>query len=222
MTTTIDCAAFDDEVTDLALGFTAEPARSALLAHAAGCARCASPLEELGRTVDALVELTPEAEPPAGFESRAIAAMRPPAAVTPFRRRAGGRWVAAAAVAAVFLVLVGVAAGARWREQNGGDLVAAPSGLVRTADGDVLGRVELASSPSPRVVVVLEGPYDWRGTWTCELRRPDGSWVEVGRWASSDAPTGAWSAPIAGDLVHATAMRITAGDHVVATSDRLD
>jgi hypothetical protein len=57
----------------------------------------------------------------------------------------------------------------------------------------------------------------------CQLQRPDGSWVEVGSWTASDAPTGAWAASIDRSLLGAIAMRITAGNGVVvATSDALD
>jgi hypothetical protein len=118
------------------------------------------------------------------------------------------------------LLVLGVVAGGQLRQ--GGTDDRSPTALIRAADGDVFGRVELASSPEPRVVVVVDGPYDWRGTWACELRRPDGTWVEVGRWTSTDAPTGAWTAEVDRSLLDATAMRITAGDGVViAMSDRL-
>ena len=219
--TTIDCAAFDQEVADLALGFSPEPTRSALLAHAADCVRCAAELHELGRTVDALVELAPEVEPPVGFESRAVAALRP-AGVTAAQPAANRRraWLAVAAVA---LVLAGLVAGSFLAPDGPATEVRDPSALVRLADdGHVLGRVELASSPSPRVIVTIDDD-GWRGTWVCELQRPDGSWVPVGRWTAGEAPTGAWSARVDRSMLDATAMRITADNgYVVASSDRLD
>ena len=213
MTRTIDCEAFADDAADLALGFSPEPLRSALLAHAADCARCAAELADLGRTVDALVELAPEVEPPAGFEARAVAAMRP--AARPAHRRS--TWIGAVAAAVLLLVGLVAAVSSVIDDEAEHD----PSALIRTTDGDVLGRVELASSPSPTVVVVVEAD-DWKGTWVCELQRPDGTWVAVGRWEADDAPTGAWSAAIDDELLDATAMRITVGDgRVVARSDTL-
>jgi len=70
---TISCDQFDEQAEDLALGHIDEPQRSQLLAHASTCPPCQSLLEGLGTVADRLLLLAPQLEPPAGFESRALA-----------------------------------------------------------------------------------------------------------------------------------------------------
>ena len=105
----IGCQQFDERADDLALGLVDEPERSQLLAHAAGCTACQALLDGLGTVVDRLLLTAPQVEPPAGFESRALARF---AAVPAARRRVRAPLWAVACIALVVgafgFVLAGV------------------------------------------------------------------------------------------------------------------
>ena len=215
---TVTCEDFDSAADDLALGFAPSPRRDELVAHAAGCAPCAAHLAALTTVVDALLELAPSAEPPVGFEARAVAAMgaAAPAQRSPARRPARRLVIGGAVAAALAGVLaVGAALG---RDGDGREARAAD---VTARTGSVLGRVELVATPTPKVLVLLEDD-DWTGEWVCQLQDDDGSWVEVGRWTAAEASGGAWAAAIDHELLDATRMRITsAAGTVIATSSPL-
>ena len=200
------CDVFDDAVTDLALGHLSEPERSALLAHAARCARCAAELADAVAVTDGLLELAPEVEPPVGFEQRVVA---PPAGGS--RRRRRSPWLVAAAAAAVVAVyLPGVLRGDRPIERDATVLTAAgePAGTM-TLDDDAL-------------VLVLDGGADWPGTWSCEVRTGDG-WIEVGTWTAADVVDHTWTVEVADDVAgSATAMRVRSGRGDVLYTAALD
>lgn len=218
MAVSITCESFAAAVEDFALGFAPSPRRDDLSAHANRCASCAAELRELTVVVDALLELAPEAEPPAGFEARAIAAMgsdASPRTSRPSPRRpsfiAAGAFAVAVAVTVLVLALVTVRRGDTARP------------LVADIEGSrgPLGRVELVAEPSPKAVVLIDDD-SWQGVWVCELEDDDGTWVEVGRWTADEATGGAWAVPVDGSLLDATRMRITStSGAVIATSDPL-
>jgi hypothetical protein len=217
--TTVTCAHFEDTAEELALGYTSEPQRAELLAHAASCGRCSRLLRDLSTTVDRLLELSPEAEPPIGFETRAMQGMRrgapPPATGRPSR--------SILATVAAACTIVGLLAGVGITRATSGGMHSRASDTaarIVSTRGASLGVVEVYDKPRPRVVVVLDAPRTWRGTWSCELQRPeDGSWARVGTWTSADAPSGAWTAAIPPSLARAHEMRILAGDGtVIATA----
>jgi Putative zinc-finger len=95
---------------ELALGIADGAERAAALRHLAECPACRRVVEDLSEVTDELLMLAPEREPPAGFESRVLARIRPPQPLTlkPRRRRslvaalAGA--VTAAAVTAVLML----------------------------------------------------------------------------------------------------------------------
>ena len=189
----MSCDAFDDAVTELALGHLSEPQRSALLAHAGTCARCAAELADVVTVTDGLLELAPEVEPPVGFEQRVAA---PPSRSRSSRPRA--RWLVTAAAALAAVALVGSVA-------LSGDPASTVDATVLAADGNPAGTIELGAD---ELVLVLAGDADWPGTWSCELLT-GGRWVEVGTWTADDVVDRTWSVSIepgiAGD---ATAMRV--------------
>jgi hypothetical protein len=91
---------------ELALGIADGAERAEALRHLAECAECRRTVEELSTIADELVMLAPEREPPAGFESRVLARMRPPTAARTKRWRRVLAPVAAAGVAAVASVAI--------------------------------------------------------------------------------------------------------------------
>ena len=212
MTAPLTCAAFEAGAEDLALGFSPSPERDDLVAHASRCADCAALLHELTAVADALLELAPSAEPPAGFEARALAAMRPPVRRRPMLR--------IGAIAATLVVVAGLAALALARADGPPMRTTRAEATIEGTSGPI-GRVELVAAPSAKVVVLLEDD-SWSGVWVCELEDDDGAWVEVGRWTAEEASGGAWATTVDRSLLDATRMRITsASGAVIATSGRL-
>jgi hypothetical protein len=118
------CAAFHEVAPELALGVAEGDQRAAALDHLVGCQACRGELDRLTATVDAVVQIAPEAEPPTGFETRALAAFAPVEHRPVARRRV---LLAAAAVLAI------VAAGIGVRALVDGDGPATPSEQVAAA-----------------------------------------------------------------------------------------
>ena len=200
------CDAFDAAVEELALGHLGEPERSALLAHARGCTRCAAELADVVAVTDQLLELAPEVEPPVGFEQRVLD-NRP--AVPARRRRARPVLLAGAGIAAAAILAVIVLDPAD----------TARSATVLTAAGDPAGTMTL---DGPTLVLVLDGEARWPGTWSCEVRTGDG-WVEVGTWTASDVVDHTWAVTVDDDVTsEATAMRVRSGRGDVLYTAALD
>lgn len=102
----IGCEEVEASVAELAVGSLAGEERAAVVAHLAGCASCHRLAEDLIHVVDELSLITPGVDPPAGFESRVLAAIARDSE-TPFRGarrvRPPLRWLAAiAAAGAIF------------------------------------------------------------------------------------------------------------------------
>ena len=91
-------------IPELALGCLDGRERAAALGHIRRCSRCRREFTEYRELADGLLGLVPAVAPPAGFEVRALAAMKAPRPGIPqasSRRRRGGLLAAAAAVAAL-------------------------------------------------------------------------------------------------------------------------
>jgi anti-sigma factor RsiW len=69
------CAELADTRVELALGLLSGTDRAAAVSHLAGCHRCSEEVDDISRVVDQLALLAPQAEPPAGFETRVLAAV---------------------------------------------------------------------------------------------------------------------------------------------------
>jgi len=95
---------------EVALGIADGDERALALEHVAQCSDCRRQLDELSAVADALVSLSPEHEPPPGFEARVLDRLtKGRAAARPPRRRwrlgFAGAALAGAAAAAIALVL---------------------------------------------------------------------------------------------------------------------
>jgi len=214
----VTCAMFDDAVEELAVGLIAEPHRTDLVAHAARCPRCQSALDGLVPVVDRLLLQAPEAEPPGGFESRALARLGTSPAT--LRRSDRQRWIAAAA-AVILLIGAGIAA----RSALGSNDTPASATVDVMASGSIVagtayvGTVQLVETPAPHVLIAVSKPRGGSGQRTCELQRADGTWVAVGSWDLADIASGVWATGIDASLLSSRAMRITLDDGtVVATA----
>jgi hypothetical protein len=212
----VTCSDFDTDSAELALGLLTDPRRSALVEHAVACRRCQARLDDLVAVGDRLVLLAPQVDPPAGFETRALSRMGGPvAADLRWARRSRILTGVAALVATLALgMLVG-----RLVSSPGAttvDRVAA----IHNAAGDVVGDAHLENAPRPHILVsVLRAPTK-PGVRTCELQRPDGSWVVVGTWTAEELSTGVWAVALDPALLRAQAMRVTNEDGALLATAR--
>jgi hypothetical protein len=108
MTGEMRCDQVRDLASELALGIAEGEERDAALRHLDGCGGCRQLVSELSSVGDELLELAPAHDPPAGFESRVLAALAEP----PVRWRSRPlaqrwQWLAAAAAAVVLAAALG-------------------------------------------------------------------------------------------------------------------
>jgi anti-sigma factor RsiW len=188
----VTCDEVRDVVAELVLGTLDGERRAAAAAHLATCAACRREVEELTRVTDALWLVAPEAEPPAGFESRVLRAAgrrgRPralPRRVLP--RRGASRGVVSRGVlsrgvlprraglvaAALLLVLAGAVAGSR--QARPAPLAA---GRMYDAAHAAVGRA-VVSGGAPAYVYVALDSWGHGGDYLVEVVRADGTHVLV-------------------------------------------
>ncbi len=141
---------------ELALGIASGDERARALEHLASCPACRHHLEELSRIADELLLLSPNEEPPAGFETRVLGELP-----RPTRRR---RWLRplVPAVAAVAAALV--TATVMWlSSQDDRDLASRYRETLAEANGKYLAAEALAAPGGQRVGTVFgyEGSPSW-------------------------------------------------------------
>lgn len=195
---------------ELALGILPGDQRTAALAHVAECGACQAELDELADTADAIVDLVPRVEPPAGFEQRVLTAApgsapgAPSGAApgpTPIRpRRVGAVRAGLAAAAAVALVAAGFGG---WAVGHGSP--AGPHGVPAAAPGPLV-EASLVSGATTvgRVYDYWDNP-GWlymsvegagiSGRVACVLVTSNGARVDLG-WFDVTAGRGFWGAPV--------------------------
>ena len=212
----VTCSDFDTDSAELALGLLTDPRRNALVDHAVACRRCQARLDDLVAVGDRLVLLAPQVDPPAGFETRALSRMGGPVA-------ADLRWarrfrILTGAAALVAVLALGMLVGRLVSNPTTTtvDRVAA----IHNAAGDEVGDVHLVDVPRPHILVSVLRPPTKPGVRTCELQRPDGSWVVVGTWTADELHTGVWAVALDPALLHAQAMRVTNDDGALVATAR--
>lgn len=216
------CAKVRELSAELALGIADGHERAYALAHLERCADCRRDLGRLAEVVEALTELAPAAEPPAGFESRVVSALplstKPLASLHTRPPRSRPR-AAAAVAAAAALTLGGFLVG---RAVTRSPLPAPAKASVLTADF-VSGRRDIGQ------VILSEGRESWLsvavrtgfGTTRvrCELVGPDGDTVTVGTFLL-DHGRGYWAAVVPPSWSSfATARLVSLSGRVLATAD---
>src|SRR2546423_14782415 len=85
----LTCAEVRELAPELALGILGGAERAEVGLHVNGCARCQAYVAELTEAADAIPQLGPEAEPPAGFEARVMRRLGEGERPTPRRWLAG-------------------------------------------------------------------------------------------------------------------------------------
>src|SRR5262245_60291222 len=134
------CEAIREIFPEVAMGVASGEARAGAMAHLVGCPDCRRELEEVTATVDELLLLAPEHEPPAGFETRVLNALDDRA---PRRHLLRTSLVLAAA----FILVAAIAASFVWvRSANDRDLADQYRHTLAVADGTNFRAADLTAS----------------------------------------------------------------------------
>jgi anti-sigma-K factor RskA len=198
---------------ELALGVLPGRERAAALAHIAGCAGCRDEVDSMAGVADALLLMAPEAEPPAGFESRVlarVAAARPPVAA---RRRSWALMAVAAVVALVLGLAAGLVAGSDAGRRGGQSASAVMASNVAGWEGTVVA-VPIAGHPAQTQLYVSATATRQYGTYIIEVVDRDGG---LHRFAGVDLTDGkvVWSRTLSEPAANLTTIRMVTPDGTV-------
>ena len=202
MTSKPECAEIRLLLPELALGTLTGHDRGRALDHLANCLDCRRELKSLSEVADEMLMLAPSAEPPMGFESRALER------VGVKQRTRSRRWVTIAAVALIAGLGGGVAvyaAGAADRE-----LADSYRRTLAVADGDYFAArpLENAEGSETGHVFGYQGSPSWvfcvvnagsaQGTYDIEITASGDTW-SAGEM-EMEAGKGTWAQPLGVDL----------------------
>jgi hypothetical protein len=214
------CEETRDLAAELALGIVEGEERGRALEHLAQCPECRRHVEELSEVADGLLLLAPHKEVPVGFESRALAPLRP--APQPRRRRLRLVFAPAAAAIAAAAITLGIVSddlqlASHYRhtldEANGKEF---ESYGLRGADGGMAGTV-FSYQGSPSWVLITVDPGSRTGLGGAELVMDDGRQIPL-NWFHLD-PSGSSGGGIPVDPHHVSVLRLlpaTGGQPLVA------
>ena len=192
------CRDVRELIPELAMGVASGDVRARALAHLAGCADCRRELEEVAGTVDELLLLVPEREPPTGVDARVLGALADHAARHRFRT---GLLAAAAAV-----LVAAVATGAMWwRGADDRTVADQYREVLSIADGSYLRATDLTvSGASAGNVFGYEGRPSWlfvtvenadSGTYDVRVVTTDGRSLWIGACTVRDG-RGSWGTAV--------------------------
>jgi hypothetical protein len=210
----MSCEELRDLAPEIALGTVDGEERAEALRHLATCTECRRVVDQLSEVADELLMLAPVQEPPAGFETRVIAALgfqRP--APRRFARRLLlrlGPPLAAAAVSVVALVAVyhdDRVTAERYRDtlaQADGRYFAA--GPLRDATGAKAG-VVFGYQGEPSWVLVTVDPGQRDRVSGAELVTRDKRTIPLARF-ELDPQTGSWGGAIQANLYDVASIRL--------------
>lgn len=210
-----ECRTVRDLAAELALGIVDGEQRARALEHLAECGECRARLEQLSTVADELNLLAPSAEPPPGFESRTVEAMRPPAPRLRRRRRR------ALALSLAALASAALAAAAVWIAlDDDRDLAGAYRDVLAVANGEYFDAVtlELPGGERAGYVYGYEGRASWvfavvydgvpPGTYTLEVVDEEGETVPAVTVEIAADGDGSAGAVIPGSYHDVTAVRL--------------
>jgi hypothetical protein len=193
------CEQVRELIPEVALGLAPGDERARVLAHVEGCAQCRAALASATGTVEGLLLLAPEHEPPPGFDSAVLSAMAP--------AREPRRWttfaLAAAVAALVGLVGAGVSYQAGAEDRQVADQYRQ---TLSVADGRYLRAADLTTSAGAEAghVFAYEGTPSWvlmtvegapSGDYTVSLVTEDGTVHDLG-WCAVRDGTGSWGTTV--------------------------
>lgn len=184
------CDACRDDLVEFALGLLSGRRRAEVLVHLETCSRCYPEMEGNVAAADAILALTPEIDPPIGFETR-LALRLDDRAVSrrrPFR-------VAASVAAAVLAIGLGIGAVATNHGNSHSPRLSANTVSAELAsDGHSLGSVYLASG-SPAWMFMSIDDVHWSGEVWCQITTVNGNQETIGRFNLFNG-YGAWGVPL--------------------------
>lgn len=209
----LPCAAWRDDLAELALGVLWGRRRSEVLKHIEGCPRCSAELEQLSIVADNLLQLAPEVEPPLGFELRLAERLHATSGPSASRRRFRAP---AIAVAAVVVALAGFGLGTA---TTGHSTTATPATIPGQtsapliSNGRTLGEVVVSAGAPAWLLMTIDGGNTWSSV-TCEVTLASGKVVRLGDFRLSHG-YGAWSAPLAASEGQIRSARLLSPDGTV-------
>jgi hypothetical protein len=197
---------YDQDLVELALGQIAEPRRSELLSHLTGCLVCRETYADAVGAIDATTPAAPEAQPPAGFDLRVLAAMgidpdlaagEPPGPVRRATRRSSPRMLLAAA-AVLVVAAAGFVGATTVLDDRAVEVPAAAEDALaggtalQTGDGEAVGAAAVAWMYESRVLVVSVDNAPVGVPYTCRVRLSGGGTKVLGHWEASASGGGVW------------------------------
>lgn len=214
------CEPFDADLIDFSFGTLTGRRRAELVRHLSTCSACRHELESLTAVADVMLELTPDAEPPLGFESRLVERLE--THESDHKRTVRHRFFAAAAAAVVVFALVGYVVGnsvSSHVTSSSRSVSRAPVMAALTAQGHRVGEVFLTSGRQTWVYMTFED-VDWPGVVWCQLHLRNGSVETVGQFTMSNG-YGAWAAKVAAAGADVVSAQVTSARGTVLASAAL-
>jgi hypothetical protein len=186
------CEAIADDLPLFALGTLDGRGRADVLRHIDSCQRCRTELEQLSLVAETLQQLTPEVQPPLGFELRVAERLHE---VTSAKRRTR-RLVVLRVAAAVIVVAVGIGVVIAHGSRSGvpASVASAPVTADLMSAGKVVGSVVVSPGSPPWLMMTIQGGR-WEGTVSCEVTLSSGKVATVGTFTLSGAYP-SWAAPL--------------------------
>lgn len=209
-----DCDRFRAASVELALGILDGRERAEALAHLEHCPACHRELLLMGDLADRLVELTPGAEPPPGFETRVLASL------TSRRRSPRRRHLTTVLAAAALAVVVGVGGwvlgqrGTAGGPSIGGNRVVTATFVTGTHHH--VGQAIAAPGAHPWIYMAVDTGLGDQ-TVVCQIREGNGASVTLGSFPLSNG-YGYWGAPIPSASTVTGATLIDGAGRTVATA----
>lgn len=187
MTETPDCADVRALLPELAAGVAGGDARARAMAHLSRCPACRRELEETTAVIDSMLQLTPERDPPAGFEQSVLATMNPG------QRRSRRPATVLLGIAASVLVAALAAGLVWWQTADDRQLAAQYRRTLNVADGRYLAAADISTAvdSSAGHAFAYEGSPSWlyitvdsapaSGVYQVQLVTTDNRTIDVGR-----------------------------------------
>jgi hypothetical protein len=155
----MNCTQLADVAPELALGVLSGRERAEALEHLDGCGSCRHLVSSLSGVTDELLRsFAPSVQPSAGFETRVLAALTPPARAKPRRIPRRATMAVLAAAACVIAVLVGVLVIGR------SSTPAFAAAEMRTPAGEIVGWIHVDRHQPATVQMSLPG-------WANQIQR---------------------------------------------------
>ncbi|HEX3650623.1 MAG TPA: hypothetical protein VHV49_19525 [Pseudonocardiaceae bacterium] len=221
----LNCERMHDLAPELALDILTGYERATAQAHLIECPACRAYVGSLAQVSDRLLTLVPGAEPPVGFEDRALSRM---GLTKPAPKKSRRTWLAISAAAAVAALVFGIGG---W-VMGGGMTAAHPQiaaesqgngirvATFRTAGHQAVGEVFTYQSDPSWVYMAVHAPsnVDWVA---CQLVKRDGSIVQIGAFTLSSGK-GTWSSDLQVDPNTVATARLVSSKGTILAAASFD